>query len=327
MVLPGTNLAREKTYAKETAVKEIVLTGPVSKSKAEVSGMAWYKDYLIILPQYPHRFKTKKSGSKVFAISKKEIISYIDGNARVLPIEPRKVEFKARGLHKDILGFEGYESIAFWGDRVFLTVEASPFPGFMVGYLVRGTITEDASRITLDKKPGPAKINPQAAIRNFSDETLLVTKDRVITIYEGNGKNINPKPVAHVFNHNLELLERIPFPSIEYRITDAAAPDSRGRFWCLNYLYPGNVKKLYPAADPIARKYGVGPTQSGSGTVERLVQFQLTTKEILLVPKAPVYFQLIDKPRNWEGIVRLDNRGFLIITDQHPRTILGFVAW
>jgi len=29
--------------------------------------------------------------------------------------------------------------------------------------------------------------------------------------------------------------------------------------------------------------------------------------------------------RNWEGIVRLDNRGFLLATDKFPTTILGFV--
>jgi hypothetical protein len=29
--------------------------------------------------------------------------------------------------------------------------------------------------------------------------------------------------------------------------------------------------------------------------------------------------------RNWEGLVRLDDRGFLLVTDLFPGTILGFV--
>ena len=32
-----------------------------------------------------------------------------------------------------------------------------------------------------------------------------------------------------------------------------------------------------------------------------------------------------DSPRNWEGIVRIDDIGFLIATDKHPEMILGFV--
>ncbi len=31
--------------------------------------------------------------------------------------------------------------------------------------------------------------------------------------------------------------------------------------------------------------------------------------------------------RNWEGIVRLDDRGFIIATDTYPETILAFVSF
>ena len=34
-----------------------------------------------------------------------------------------------------------------------------------------------------------------------------------------------------------------------------------------------------------------------------------------------------DSPRNWESIVRFDNKGFLIATDKHPRMILSFVPF
>ena len=29
--------------------------------------------------------------------------------------------------------------------------------------------------------------------------------------------------------------------------------------------------------------------------------------------------------RNWEGVARLDNKGFLMIVDEYPRTILAFI--
>jgi hypothetical protein len=41
----------------------------------------------------------------------------------------------------------------------------------------------------------------------------------------------------------------------------------------------------------------------------------------------PIQMELTsDDARNWEGLVRLDERGFLIMTDKFPETILGFVT-
>jgi hypothetical protein len=38
--------------------------------------------------------------------------------------------------------------------------------------------------------------------------------------------------------------------------------------------------------------------------------------------------QLSDEAaRNWEGVVRLEDRGFLLVTDTFPRTLLGFVPF
>jgi hypothetical protein len=37
--------------------------------------------------------------------------------------------------------------------------------------------------------------------------------------------------------------------------------------------------------------------------------------------KSPMFFGL-----DWEGIVGLDERGFLLMTDKHPDTILAFVT-
>ena len=47
---------------------------------------------------------------------------------------------------------------------------------------------------------------------------------------------------------------------------------------------------------------------------------------ITFVDRAPVQLELPgEDARNWEGIVRLDDVGFLLVTDQYPQTILGFV--
>jgi hypothetical protein len=64
--------------------------------------------------------------------------------------------------------------------------------------------------------------------------------------------------------------------------------------------------------------------------VERLVEFQLSHAGIVLVDRPPIQLELPDNllgmiGRNWEGLVRLDERGFLLATDTFPGTILAFV--
>jgi hypothetical protein len=53
--------------------------------------------------------------------------------------------------------------------------------------------------------------------------------------------------------------------------------------------------------------------------------------KIVLVDSPPMQMELLgstqNDARNWEGLVRLDNRGFLLVTDEHPKTILGFIVY
>ena len=36
-------------------------------------------------------------------------------------------------------------------------------------------------------------------------------------------------------------------------------------------------------------------------------------------------FVINEESRNWEGVVRFDNKGFIVVVDEYPRTILAFV--
>jgi hypothetical protein len=115
-------------------------------------------------------------------------------------------------------------------------------------------------------------------------------------------------------------------PHIEYRITDATALDSANRFWAINYFFPLEFDQI-PDTDPLVERYGAGATHLQYQTVERLVEFQYDTTGIRLVDRPPIQLVLSSETgRNWEGLVRLDDRGFLLMTDRFPGTILGFVA-
>ncbi len=318
---PLTPVPGQEGTPSEQPVTVIPLTKPLSKSNAQVSGLAWYGDHLIILPQYPD-FDTSEDDGVLFALPKADILAFLDG-ATSEPLEAIEIPFIAPDLDKQIDGFEGYEAIAFVGDRAFLTIEAET--DHPIGYLVAGTITSDLSELVVDTS-NLVEIQPQSASSNKSEETLLVAGDTVLTIYEVNGTALNALPAAHVFDTSLTALGVIAFPNIEYRITDATALNGDNRFWAINYFYTGG-DDLLPKTDPLADTYGQGPTHARYNAVERLVEFQYTESGITLVDGPPIQLELLEKDeRNWEGLARLDERGFLLMTDKFPDTILGFVA-
>jgi hypothetical protein len=156
----------------------------------------------------------------------------------------------------------------------------------------------------------------------------VIVGGKVITFYEINGANLNPQPVAHVYDEELQSLGTSPCPTLEYRITDATAADERGRFWVANFFFPGDRDKIRPAPDALAKLYGIGPTHQQREAVERLVEMQYRDEAIVFTKTPVIQLQLNDDAhcRNWEGIVRLEGRGFLLMTDEYPRTILAFVA-
>lgn len=306
----------------ESPIIAIPLAGPAAQANAEISGMAWSGDTLVLLPQYPERFGEEDGA--VFTIPKAEILAFLDGSS-TQPITPRLIPFFAPGLQQKIKGFEGFEAIAFDGARVCMTIEASP--GTMIGYLVCGEVSPELAEIRLDTNT-LAEIPPQAALENMSDETLLIAGERLATIYEANGANVNAAPVAHLFDFNLQAQGTISFPNIEYRITDATPPDASGRFWAINYFFTGDTK-LKPAADPLAARFGEGVTHAQTLSVERLVEFQFTESGIALADTPPIALELLANgdERNWEALARLDQRGFLLATDKFPETILAFVVY
>ena len=304
----------------EVPVTEIPLTDPLARRHAEISGLAWYGDTLILLPQYPDFNGRGPADGYVYALPRADIEAFLRGKLAG-PLEPQAVSFVAPGLSRSIKGFEGYEAITFDGETAYLTIEASG--GGMMGYLARGTVAPDLSALTLDVNQ-IAPIEPQTDIGNLSDEAVLWADGRILTFYEANGA-VNPSPVAHLFDADLQGVGTAVFPRIEYRITDVTEVDGDGRFWAINYNYPGN-KELQTADDPLAEMYGEGPTHAQSDGVERLLQFQYDASGVSLIERPSVQLQLLDDDlRNWEGIVRLGDQGFLLATDKFPTTILGFV--
>jgi hypothetical protein len=307
----------------EHSIHEILVSGPLSTADAQVSGLAWYGDTLVILPQYPGWFPNQQTSASLFSLSKAEILTHLN-NSSSEPLIPNQIPFNDGGISSQIENFEGYEAIAFSQQKIYLTIEARDDDKWL-GFLISGTVKPDLTEINLE----PATLTAIPApvdIINKSNEALVVAGDNIVSLFEVNGQTVNPNPSANLFDGQSLIRNQIPFQSIEYRITDATPIDENSQFWALNIFWPGEFW-LLPLDDPIADLYGEGSTHANSISVERLLKFDYSPQGISLANHPPVLLELADPEdtRNWEGLALLDNRGFLIITDEFPDTILAFV--
>jgi len=287
----------------------ITLNGDITNPDQEVSGLAWYNDNLILLPQYPT--------DKIYSIPKQQILDFLDSSRTT--ILPKEIKWNSSGFDKRICGFEGYESIVFKDETVYVTIEAEK-RNTNHGFIARGIIDSIKNEIKINKK-SLKKVKTPVMLQNMTYETILINNNSVITIYEVNSAKVNKSPVYHQFDKNLKLDIIKPFPFTEYRITDATEIDDEGTFWVTNYFWPGDYKLLKQDLNYlITKKKEIKP-------VERLLEFQIVDEKIVRTETLPINIKLSEfgDSRNWEGIVRLDDKGFLIVTDKFPGTILAFV--
>lgn len=310
---------------KEYDLKTIELSGHITSPEAEISGLAWYGDKLILLPQYPHRFYSVDN-QHIFYISKDRLMNYVNG-LNTNKIEPKEIDFHAPNLQKLLNGFEGYEAICFSGDTVFITIEVENKFG-VKSFIIKGKIDTAVSVLTLDENSLtqlPSEIN----LPNMAHETLTIYNDKIIAIYEANGKNVNTFPEAQICDFNLNTTSKIDFPNIEYRITDATKVDENGFFWVINYFYPGDEKILKPLFDCSTSQEKYKTQKKTSTAVERLLKLKIENQKIILVGNEQIYIKpdTLKNSRNWEGLAKLNSDGFLIITDKFPETILAFLPF
>ena len=303
------------------AVINIPLAGPLADQNAGISGLTWFGDNLILLPQNPQALD-KSGDGYLYYIPRMEITNYVDRTS-LTPLEPRSIQLIATDLVNKIPNFKGFESIGSAGPQIFFIIKAGNGTDLR-GYLLSGIMKPDLSALLLDTTK-LVEIPVQSISDNYTDDSILVLQDELITFYETNGVQIVKSPVAHKYDFDLKPLGTISMTNLEYRLTDTA-PISLTEFWGINYFSP-EAKELLPTQDPIAEKFGKGESQADYAQIERLVKFQITDSGINLALTAPISLALVNDSRNWEGLTILFDRGFLITTDKYPSTMLGFVPF
>ncbi|MDX2472862.1 MAG: hypothetical protein QNL91_04080, partial [Candidatus Krumholzibacteria bacterium] len=105
-------------------------------------------------------------------------------------------------------------------------------------------------------------------------------------------------------------------------------------FWVINYSYPAERAKLDPAPDPELLRFGDPDTFDAETCVERLLELRIVRTclrgdyiERTDTPPVNLTLRPDGQCRNWEAAVRLDERGFLLMTDKYPGTLLAFVPY
>jgi hypothetical protein len=298
---------------------EIPLKGEAAERNLEMSGLAWYGDNLILMPQY-----VDKEAPGFYFLKKDQINNWLESD-RVDSLIPEKIDLIFPNFDVGIGGFQGFEAVCFSGNNAYLVME-SKHDGVMHSFLVSGKMDFKQKRLTINSEKLET-IKLPVNINNMGYESILKYKYRLMILFEANGANVNADPNAELYTTSLKHKASVSFPNVEYRITDVTDVDSRGRFWALNYFWPGEKKRLLPAEDTILDGFEEGLTHQQYDHVERLVEYKIKSKEIVRTDTAPIQLVMEEKSRNWEGLARLDKKGFLMIVDEHPRTILSFISF
>eukprot|EP01129_Flabellula_baltica_P013489 TRINITY_DN6268_c0_g1_i1.p1 TRINITY_DN6268_c0_g1~~TRINITY_DN6268_c0_g1_i1.p1 ORF type:complete len:351 (-),score=79.90 TRINITY_DN6268_c0_g1_i1:16-1041(-) len=296
----------------ETVITLLKLASPFDDSALEYSGLAWYNDtVLILLPENPT--------DHIYMLHRDDVVAYLD-SAMDDGIVLETIGFTVSG-ELSIDDFQGYESIVFDGDVAYLTIEAGTLG--IASYMVQGSFSlEDGLVIDASSK---VSLDMPVEILNYGHESLFMDGNTPVAIYEWN-RYSNADTLSFADRVMGGTIERVVFPSIPYRITDATSLDAENNFWVINYLYPGDGWRVsdYPYAEYLTGTHSVLPQ------VEAIIQLNYNneTNGVTRVDRAPVLLALEREGRNWEGLVRFEAgnyTGFLTITDQHPSSLFAYV--
>ena len=114
--------------AQEKTVTEIILEGSANDRSLEMSGLTWYKDELILLPQY-----IDYDDPAFYSISKHQLNNWLNQKSPK-PIVPQKIKIVLPDFRKSIKGYQGFEAVCFDGRNVYLIIESKD-NDFMKSYM------------------------------------------------------------------------------------------------------------------------------------------------------------------------------------------------
>ncbi|BFM09466.1 hypothetical protein [Halioxenophilus aromaticivorans] len=321
--------AEDYPPANETLVTNIELSGSIATPNAELSALGWCGDYLWLIPQYLNfnRPNDPTSG-QFYRLTRSEVTEYLttlNKGTPAKPLAPLPVTVKENQKLEALSGYQGIEAFACEGNKAFLAIEINRWGRREATVLATALYEAGVWRIDEVSQ----RHLSQTKIANKGNEALVITEQGLLSLHEVNSADlqITGKPQALLVEKSLRSIGKVPMVDVPYRITDATAASDDGKFWVINYLWAGDVS-IQRDHDAFWQEYGQGASHAKSKHVERLIELQWTGTEVTTTGRAPINLLLTERNgRNWEGIVRFEDVGFLMVTDKHPGTMLGYVPY
>jgi len=289
-------------------VETLSLSGPAAENLAELSSLCWAGDTLILMPENPESFSAKH----FYFLRKEELLP---GKT----LSPGRMAMNLDWINS-IDGYEGFEALLVSGNSLYALLEAKE-DDKMRSWIIKGRFTVPERDIVWDGS-SLRRVPVPDSLRNLSAEALTLFGNTLYVFAEANGRNVNRRPEAYLFDMDLQFTGTRPFPAIEYRVTDATRCDDRGYFWIMNYFFPGEQRLVRPAEEDLI------PVQSPSPgrAVERMIYMRMTADSIIIADKHTFSLPVTsDKGRNWEGLALMGERRFIAVTDQFPHTLLALI--
>ncbi|MBT3675531.1 MAG: hypothetical protein HOG39_02650, partial [Candidatus Marinimicrobia bacterium] len=124
---------------------EIPLNGEAAVRELEMSGLAWYGDNLILMPQY-----VNKEAPGFYFLEKEQINTWLAGD-KSDAMTPKKIDLILPNYDDVIGGYQGFEAVCFSGNKAYLVME-SKHDGVMHSYLVSGKMDFKKRTLTIDSE-------------------------------------------------------------------------------------------------------------------------------------------------------------------------------
>lgn len=307
----------------------ICLAGDAAARGNEYSGLAWHGDELFLLPQWSPRGLARARSQPgftrpwVYRIPGARLRAWVDGRDRA-PITPERVPFDTLDIANNP-DYQGFEAIAFDGDRAALAVERGS-QDRMSGLLVTARL-DPARGLVLDRDALTLDVPMRSD--NHAYEALTRVDGAWLALFELNGMNPSCASTALRIDPRGGAPQAVPMEAVPYRVTDATAVDADRRFWVTQYSYrdvddTAECERSIRAVGCFQEAVDCDPRNGAARSVERLLELRDDGTAVRSTGRV-IRLMREERARNWEGLARLDHRGFVVVTDEWPRTVLGFV--
>jgi hypothetical protein len=304
----------------QTEGKNIPLPDAHLKYKPEFSGLAAYRDsLLLLLPQYNGFTFNVDTVFRLYTLPLSDIGALIRGERTVLDsfgfYTFRNLVQVQKKLEKE---WDGFEAVTVVGNELYFSVETSH--SNYGGYILKGHLA--GHEIVLDTSYHLAMPDPHIAYcdnAGFESLTYYPAGKKLLAIYEYNA--YKKRSTGYVIRPSHDgLVKSFTLPRAFFRITDIAI--EKNTVYAVNYYWGGEYDCYIKGRDADVKTEV--PQVKNADLKDKAYSFGRIIKMNLHAKRRgwQVVIPWIDTNRaNWEGIVRFGD-GFLLVSDSNQTSPL-----